>query len=107
MLGLPSAATPTLKRMADNSIRVADLRVSKLTIWFMRYVYPVAMLLTLIQRRRNQSVAASSAAKLGEDAARIVVASQKNAKTLRWLTYVIAGATIVNTGFIIYSALKR
>jgi hypothetical protein len=90
----------------DGSKRLADLRVSKMTIFFVRYVYPVVGLWALRERRRNQAIVVKEAAKLGGEAAQIVVASQKNAQTLRRLTYVIAGATIINTAFIIYSALK-
>lgn len=48
----------------------------------------------------------NEAAKIGSEAARIVVSAQKGAQTLRRLTYVIAVATILNTAFIVYSALK-
>jgi hypothetical protein len=90
----------------DGSKRLADLRVSKVTIFFVRYVYPPVILLALRKRHRNQAIVVEEVGKLGVEAARIVVVAQKNAQTLRLLTYVIAIATIINTAFIIYSALK-
>jgi hypothetical protein len=63
----------------SDSTRVADLRVSRLTIFFVRYVYPLVGAWALVQRRR---------------------------KTVRRLTYLIAAATLVNTGFVIYSVLR-
>jgi len=90
----------------SSSKPIADLRVSRLMILFVRYVYPVVILWALRERRRNQAVVVKEAAKIGKQAARIVVAAQKNAQTLRQLTYVIAAATIINTAFIIYSAVK-
>jgi hypothetical protein len=88
------------------STRIADLRVSRTTIMFVRYVYPFVILWALILRRCNEKKASRSAEQLGKAAARVVVSSQQNAETLRRLTYVIAAATIISTGFIIYSALK-
>jgi hypothetical protein len=90
----------------DHSKRIADLRVSKTTVFFVRYVYPAVILWALRERRRNQAIVVDQAANLGAEAARIVVATQKGAQTLRRLTYVIAAATIISTGFVIYSALK-
>jgi hypothetical protein len=90
----------------QNTRRIADLRVSGLTIWFVRYVYPLVMLYALVQRRRNQKAAAHAAAELGSSVARVVVASHEGAKTMRKLTYVIAIATIISTAFVVYSALK-
>jgi hypothetical protein len=90
----------------NDSKRIADLRLSKMTIVFVRYVYPAVILWALRERRRNQAVVVKEAAKIGSEAARIVVSAQKGAQTLRRLTYVIAVATILNTAFIVYSALK-
>ncbi len=75
-------------------------------IWFLRYVYPVVILWALRERRRNQAVVVKEAANLGGEAARIVVAAQKSSETLRRLTYVITGAMIISTAFVIYAAVK-
>jgi len=64
------------------SARIADLRVSRTTILFVRYVYPVVILWALILRRRNEKKASHSAEQLGKAAARVVVSSQQNAETL-------------------------
>ncbi len=89
-----------------SSKRIADLEISRLMIWFLRYVYPVVILWALRERRRNQAVVVKEAANLGGEAARIVVAAQKSSETLRRLTYVITGAMIISTAFVIYAAVK-
>jgi hypothetical protein len=90
----------------SDSTRIADLRVSRLTIFFVRYVYPLVGIWALHERRRNQRVVEKTAERLGADAARVVVAAQQSSHTMRRLTYLIAVATLVNTGFVIYSALR-
>lgn len=90
----------------SDSTRIADLRVSRLAIFFIRYVYPLVGIVALLQRRRNQRVVEKVAEGLGADAARVVVAAQRSSQTVRRLTYLIALATVVNTGFVIYSALR-
>jgi hypothetical protein len=90
----------------SDSTRIADLRVSRLTIFFVRYVYPLVGAWAVVQRRRNQRVVEEAAERIGADAARVVVAAQRGSQTVRRLTYLIAVATIVNTGFVIYSALR-
>ncbi len=90
----------------SDSTRIADLRVSRLTIFFVRYVYPLVGAWALIQRRRNQRVVEKTAHELGADAARVVVAAQRSSQTIHRLTYLIAVATVVNTSFVIYSALR-
>lgn len=42
-------------------MRTVDLRVSRLTAWFVRYVYPLVGAWALIQRRRNQWVVEQTA----------------------------------------------
>ncbi len=90
----------------SDSTRIAGLRVSRLTILFIRYVYPLVGAWALVQRRRNQRVGKKTAHELSADLARVVVAAQRSSQTVRRLTYLIAVATVVNTGFIIYSALR-
>jgi hypothetical protein len=48
-------------------------------------VYPSVILWALRERRRNQAVVVKEAAKIGSEAARIVVSAQKGAQTLRRL----------------------
>lgn len=90
----------------SNSTRIADLRVSRLSLWVIRYVYPLVGIWILVQRRRNQRVIERTAGRLGADAAWVVVAAQRSSQTMRRLTYLIAVATIVNAGFVIYSAVR-
>lgn len=49
----------------NDSKRIADLRVSKMTIVFVRYVYPAVILWALCERRRNQAVVVKEPRKLG------------------------------------------
>jgi hypothetical protein len=89
-----------------DTIRIADLRVSKLAVAILRYLLPPTLAWALMQRRHNESAAVDAAAKLGADAARIVIEAKEGAQTLRRWTFVIAGLTFVNTGFVIYSVIK-
>jgi hypothetical protein len=70
----------------NDSKRIADLRVSKMTIVFVRYVYPAVILWALRQRRCNQAMVVKEAGKIGGEAAEIVVSAQKGAQTLRRLS---------------------
>lgn len=99
--------------MGDGSIRVADLRVSRVTRIFVRYVYPLVIAWALYQRGRNQKIVVIEAEKLGAQAGQIVAEAKAGSQTLRRLTYIltvatviITVATLVSTGFVIYSALK-
>jgi hypothetical protein len=56
--------------------------------------------------RRNRRKASSGAKELAETAAQVVIEAQKGSRRLRTLTYAIVLLTLVNTGFVIYSALK-
>jgi hypothetical protein len=49
----------------SDSTRIADLRVSRLTIFFVRYVYPPVGAWALVQRRRHQRVVEKTAHELG------------------------------------------
>jgi hypothetical protein len=45
-------------------IRIVDIRVAKLAVAIVRYLFPPAMALALIQRRRNQRVVEREATKI-------------------------------------------
>lgn len=92
--------------MGDHSIRLADLRVSKLAVAVVRYVYPPMLAWALIKRHRSERIAAREVEKLGSSVAQVVIQAQVGAQTLRRLTYAIVLLTAVNTGFVVYSALK-
>ncbi len=87
----------------SDSTRIVDLRVSRLTISFIRYVYRMVGAWTLVQRRRNQRIMERTAHELGADAVHVIVAAQRKLSD---------GAApglsnrVVNTGFVIYSALR-
>jgi hypothetical protein len=70
----------------NDSKGIADLRVSKMTIVFVRYVYPAVILWALRERRRNQAMVVKEAGQIGGEAAEIVVSAQKGSQTLRRLS---------------------
>jgi hypothetical protein len=93
--------------MPDDSIRLADVPVPKIWVRFWRgWGFPLYMLLVLLGLRRNERKAGAAAKELGETAAKVVVEARSGSLVLRRLTYVIALLTLVNTGFVIYSAVK-
>jgi hypothetical protein len=55
---------------------------------------------------RNRRKTRKGLTEVGETAAQIVIEAQKGSRVLRKLTYVIVLLTLINTGFVIYSALK-
>jgi hypothetical protein len=89
----------------SDSTRIADLRVSRLTVIFVRYVYPPVGARALVQRRRNRRVVERNAHELGADAARVVVAAQLANGAPAHLRH--GRRPIVNAGFVIYSALRQ
>jgi hypothetical protein len=93
--------------VADNSIRLADVPVPKIWVTFWRSAaFPIYLLFVWFGMRRTRREASAAATELGETAARVVIEAQKGSLVLRRLTYTIVALTIVNTGFVIYSALK-
>lgn len=91
----------------DDSIRLADVPIPKVWVWFMRsWAFPIYGLVVLLGMRRNSRKASAGATQLGETAAQVVIEAQRGARTLRRLTYAIVLLTLVNTGFVIYSAVK-
>ena len=79
----------------------------------LRYIYPPVILLALRKRRRgwreaekSASAAASALANYLVEARKLQVDSHRVADATRRLTWVIAGLTIVNVGFVAYSVLR-
>jgi hypothetical protein len=56
--------------------------------------------------RQNRHKATAGAKQLGETAAKVVIEAQKGSRVLRRLTYAIVLLTVINTGFVVYSAVK-
>jgi hypothetical protein len=56
--------------------------------------------------RRNRRKTTKAAEKLGETVGKVVIEAQNGSRVLRRLTYAIVLLTLINTGFVIYSALK-
>jgi hypothetical protein len=93
--------------MDKNSIRLADVPVPKIWVSFWRgWAFPLYMCALWRGMRRNRRETSAAAKQLGETAARVVLQSQRESRILRRLTYAIVALTVVNTGFVIYSALK-
>ena len=95
------------KLVDKHSIRLADVPVPKIWVTFWRsWAFPIYLLFVWHGLRRNRRKASKGAEKLGETAAQVVIEAQKGSRVLRRLTYAIVLLTLVNTGFVIYSALK-
>lgn len=95
------------KLVDKHSIRLADVPVPKIWVTFWRsWALPIYLLLVWCGLRRNRRKASAGAEKIGETAAQVVLESQKGSRVLRRLTYAILLLTLVNTGFVVYSALK-
>jgi hypothetical protein len=56
--------------------------------------------------RRNSRKTRAAYKEIGETAAQVVIEAQKGSRRLRTLTYTLTVLTLVNTGFVVYSALK-
>ena len=90
-----------------HSIRLADVPVPKIWVTFWRsWAFPIYLLLVWLGLRRNRRKATNAAEELGKTAAKVVIEAQDGSRVLRRLTYAIVLLTLVNTGFVIYSALK-
>jgi hypothetical protein len=93
--------------VSDDSIRLPDVPVPRIWVWFFRsWAFPIYGLFVLFGLRRNRRKTRAGIEQVGETAARIVLEAQKGSRVLRRLTYAIVLLTLVNTGFVIYSALK-
>jgi hypothetical protein len=93
--------------LRDDSIRLADVPVPKIWVAFWRsWAFPIYLLFVLLGLRRNKCRARTGVKELSETAAQVVVEAQRGSRVLRKLTYTIVLLTVVNTGFVIYSALK-
>lgn len=93
--------------MDKDSIRLADVPVPRIWVAFWRgWAFPIYLLLMLLGLRRNRRKTRKGLTEVGETAAQIVIEAQKGSRVLRKLTYVIVLLTLINTGFVIYSALK-
>ena len=104
---MASAEGAILGVVRDDSIRLADVPVPKIWIRFWRgWGFPIYMLLVWFGLRRNERRAKAAAEELGETAAKVVIEAQNGSCVLRRLTYAIVVLTLINTGFVIYSALK-
>lgn len=91
----------------EHSIRLADVPIPKIWVTFWRsWAFPIYLLLVLLGLRRNRRKARKGLTDIGETAAQVVIEAQKGSRVLRKLTYVIVLLTLINTGFVIYSALK-
>jgi hypothetical protein len=89
-----------------SSKRIADLEVSGLVIFFVRYVYPLVGAVALVQGRRNNRRERHAAERLGTSVAEVVVEAKEGAKTLRVLTVWLVVLTIINVGLVAYSVFK-
>lgn len=87
-------------------MRIADIEVDRRVVGLLRTIFPFWGLLVIRQMRRNQRQGERSAENLGETAAKVVTEAQEGAKVLRRLTVWLVVLTLVNTGFVIYSAVK-
>jgi hypothetical protein len=95
------------KLVDKHSIRLADVPVPKIWVSFWRsWAFPIYLLVVWRGLHRNRRKAAKGAEKLGETAAQVILEAQNGSRVLRRLTYAIVLLTLVNTGFVIYSALK-
>lgn len=93
--------------MDKRSIRLADVPVPKIWVAFWRsWAFPIYLLLVLLGLRRNRRKATAAAKELGQTVAQVVIEAQQGAQVLRRLTYAIVLLTLINTGFVIYSALR-
>jgi hypothetical protein len=91
----------------DDSIRLADVPVPRTWVWFWRsWAWPIYLLLVWRGLRQNRRKATAGAKELGETAAQVVIEAQKGSRVLRRLTYVIFLLAVINTGFVVYSAVK-
>ena len=92
--------------MSYKPIRVADIEVDRRTISTLRAIFPWWGILVLILRKRNHRIIRREVASIGVTAAKVVTEAQDGAKALRRLTVWLVVLTLVNTGFVIYSAMK-
>jgi len=89
--------------VSDDSIRLADVPVPRIWVWFLRsWAFPIYGLFVLLGLRRNRRKTRAGVEQVGETAARIVLEAQKGSRVLPRFVLL----TLVNTGFVIYSALK-
>jgi hypothetical protein len=87
-------------------VRLADVRVPRVHLWMLRYVFPPAMAWALRQRKRNEREAARSAEGIARTVGTYMREAAQSARTMRRLTWVIAGMTLVNVVLVVYSVVK-
>jgi hypothetical protein len=93
--------------MRDGSIRLADVPIPRIWVRFWRgWAFPIYLLLVWHGMSRSRRKASTGAEELGKTAAQVVIEAQKGSRVLRRLTYAIVLLTLVNTGFVVYSAVK-
>ena len=93
--------------MDKHSLRLADVPVPKVWVAFWRsWAFPVYLLLVLLGLRRSRRNSTAAAEELGKTAAQVVIEARHGAQVLRRLTYAIVLLTLINTGFVVYSALR-
>jgi hypothetical protein len=92
--------------MSYKPIRIADIEIDGRAVALFRFIFPFWCMFVIRKIRSNQRQSERSAKELGETAARVVIQAQEGTKTLRRLTVWLVALTLVNTAFVIYSALK-
>jgi hypothetical protein len=91
----------------DEGTRLADLRISPVGKFFLRWIYPPVLTWALWRRWKAQREAEAVAAKMGAQLAEIVIEARRGSRTLRRLTGALAAMTLVSTAFVVYSAVWR
>jgi hypothetical protein len=105
--GNSSSRVADANLLDKNSIRLPDVPVPKVWVVFWRsWAFPIYLLLVLLELRRNRRKTRKGITKIGETAAQVVIEAQKGSRVLRKLTYAIVLLTLINTAFVVYSALK-
>ena len=87
-------------------MRLADIRLRRRPIEWLKAIFPVYGLFLLWLRRRNQSTSADGVEQIAREARKLVDEAQQGARVLRRMTAWLILLTIANTAFVIYSAVK-
>lgn len=92
--------------MSYKPIRLADIEVDRRVLALFRNVFPFWGLWVIRQIRRRERETRQAAETLGKTAAQVVIEAREGAKQLRRLTVWLVALTLVNTAFVVYSALR-
>lgn len=87
-------------------VRLADVRVSRIHLWGLRYALTPVLAWSLRQRKRNEQEAARSAEEIGRTLGTYMGEAARNTQTMRRLTWAIAGMTLVNVVLVVYSVVR-